>query len=217
MDRPSLRSAPGFHSHIARISQGKFEEAYKTTVGADFSKKLVTYDEETDIRLQLWDIAGQDRFAELTRAYFRNAVGAIVVCDVTRPLTTKSVINWKKVLDEKVRLPTGEPIPIILIANKTDLLTTGTESFETGARIEKVCSENGFRDWFIASAKEGSNVTEAVDSLIGQMMTNFKIQLDQEKKAGRAATVTRNKVSLDGDGEGQGGCRVGPRTGKCCS
>lgn len=47
------------------------------------------------VRLQLWDIAGQDRFAKLTRAYFRRAKGAVVVCDVTREGTFDAIVRWK--------------------------------------------------------------------------------------------------------------------------
>lgn len=47
------------------------------------------------VRLQLWDIAGQDRFAKLTRAYFRKAKGAVVVCDVTREGTFDAIVRWK--------------------------------------------------------------------------------------------------------------------------
>jgi len=139
----------------------------------------------------------------------------VVVCDVTRPLTTKSVENWKRVLDEKVRLPGGAPIPVVLVANKTDLLASGTESFNTGVLMQKIAAENGFNDVFCASAKEDMNVNEAVQSLIAQMMVNYREQAVSSKHVGgggsRAATVT-NKVRLDEDG---GACRVGP--GKRCA
>lgn len=50
------------------------------------------------VRLQLWDIAGQDRFAKLTRAYFRRAKGAVVVCDVTREGTFDAIVRWKVII-----------------------------------------------------------------------------------------------------------------------
>ena len=135
-----------------------------------------------------------------------------MVCDVTRPLTTKSVENWKKVLDDKVRLPSGAPIPVVLIANKTDLLKSGTESFNTGIAMQKVCTENGFDDVFVASAKENTNISEAVGSLLDKMMLNYREQAISSKPTGsRAATVT-NKVRLD---EGDGACRVGAKRCAC--
>lgn len=78
-----LLAACGKTSIINRYVNDVFAENYKSTVGADFSRKIIQWDDHTAIRLQLWDIAGQDRFAAVTRAFYRNAVGAVVVCDVT--------------------------------------------------------------------------------------------------------------------------------------
>jgi len=208
----------GKTSIIQRYCYDKFEKDYTTTVGADFARKVIPWDENTTIRLQLWDIAGQDRFAELTRAYFRNAIGAVVVCDVTRPLTTDSVKAWKKVLDEKVFLPNGKNVPVVLIANKTDLLQGGTESFETGARIEKAFTENKFVDWYVASAKEDSNITEAVESLTAKILQNHREQvvaLADKNPGGVVGTGTPGTATKINLHEDEGACRVGPR-GKCC-
>ena len=109
------------------------------------------------VRLKLWDIAGQDRFAKLTRSYFQGAMGAIVVSDVTRPGTFEAAASWKKELDacESGRwrysrgwgdggcigrkktpatqltfpLPTaGCPgVPVVFLANKSDLFKTTQE------------------------------------------------------------------------------------------
>lgn len=206
----------GKTSIIQRFAYDKFAEEYETTVGADYAKSTHQWDQNTTLRLQLWDIAGQDRYADITRPFFRNAVGAIVVCDVTRPLTTNSVAAWKKVLDEKVRLPSGGNIPVVLIANKTDLLQSGTESFETGARIERTSSENKFVDWFTASAKEDTNVQEAVHSLIEKMIDNHKARQIAVERGEQQATVTRDNLAKIKLREDDGVCRVGPRTGKCC-
>jgi len=72
-------------------------------------KKVIKYPDAI-VRLQLWDIAGQDRFASLTRPYYRGAKAAIVFCDVTRPATITAIEIWKKELDEKF---SENPIPII--------------------------------------------------------------------------------------------------------
>lgn len=61
---------------------------------------------------------GQERFGNMTRVYYKEAVGAFIVFDVTRSATFDAVIKWKQDLDSKVQLPNGSPIPCILIANK---------------------------------------------------------------------------------------------------
>jgi len=96
---------------------------------------------------------------------------------------------------------------------------SGTESFETGARIEKACAENKFTDWYVASAKENSNIQEAVNSLIAKMIDNHHAREQAEaiadpqaaKGAKKAPTVTR--VDLHED---DGACRIGPRGACAC-
>lgn len=69
--------------------------------------------------LILWDwFSGQERFGNMTRVYYKDAVGAFIVFDVTRSATFDAVMKWKQDLDSKVQLPNGSPIPCILIANK---------------------------------------------------------------------------------------------------
>jgi Ras-related protein Rab-32 len=122
--------------------------------------------------LQLWDIAGQDRFARLTRAYFHRARGAIVVCDVTREGTFEAVAQWKTEIDTWASNHddgSGGPLPVVLLANKCDLLTDVQQSFIAGAQMEKVCRDHNFAAWFVTSAKDGSNVDEAILKLVGEM------------------------------------------------
>jgi Ras-related protein Rab-32 len=92
-------------------------------IGVDFALKVIQLGSETIIRLQLWDIAGQERFGNMTRVYYKEAVGALVVFDVTRLSTFDGVAKWKADLDEKVRLPDNSKIPVVLLANKVTIFT----------------------------------------------------------------------------------------------
>ena len=127
----------GKTSIIKRYVHQFFSQHYRATIGVDFALKVVHWDQNTVIRLQLWDIAGieaecqflifcdhilsllgQERFGNMTRVYYKEAVGAFIVFDVTRSSTFDSVIKWKQDLDSKVQLPDGNPIPCVLLANK---------------------------------------------------------------------------------------------------
>ena len=57
---------------------------YRATIGVDFQLKMLKFNDDLEIRLQLWDIAGQERFSSMTRAYYKGAVGAIIVFDHVR-------------------------------------------------------------------------------------------------------------------------------------
>lgn len=63
---------------------------------------------------------GQERFGNMTRVYYKDALGAFIVFDVTRPATFDAVIKWKQDLDAKVSLEDGTPIPCVLLANKVN-------------------------------------------------------------------------------------------------
>ena len=85
-------ASSGKSSLVRRYVHGDFGNAVPT-IGADFQRKEVRYG-ETLYRLQLWDIAGQDRFVHLARAYFKDASAAIVVCDASRISTILAGEKW---------------------------------------------------------------------------------------------------------------------------
>lgn len=64
---------------------------------------------------------GQERFGNMTRVYYKEAVGAFIVFDVTRVSTFEAVTKWKQDLDAKVQLANGETIPCVLLANKVGI------------------------------------------------------------------------------------------------
>ena len=84
---------------------------------------MVHWNENLTLRLQLWDIAGQDIFTLMSRSFYKDAVGSFVVSDLTRLETLDSVIAWKEELDSKVQLSDGSKIPCFLLGNKVSKIT----------------------------------------------------------------------------------------------
>lgn len=136
-----------------------FSELHKPTIGVDFHFRKFEMN-GASVALQLWDIAGQDRFGALYRIYYRDAFGAMLVFDLSRPETFQSVLKWKREIDSKVTLPNGSPLPVVLLANKCDLPDTRVEK-ET---LDAFCKEHGFVAWYETSAKTNHNIEEAVVS-----------------------------------------------------
>merc|ERR1712012_891895 len=153
----------GKTSLIKRYVHQFFSEHYRATIGVDFALKVINYSEDTIVRLQLWDIAGQERFGNMTRVYYRDAAAAFVVFDLTRRATFEAVRKWKEDLDEKVVTSDGAKIPTILLANKSDL---STERSVTDDEVYKLSQELGFTSWYSVSAREGDNVDEAGDKIV---------------------------------------------------
>ncbi|XP_075059696.1 ras-related protein Rab-32 isoform X2 [Mixophyes fleayi] len=174
---------------IKRYVQHLFTEHYRATIGMDYALKIINWDSGTLIRLQLWDIAGQERFGNMTRVYYKEAVGAMVVFDVTRGSTFEAITKWKSDLDSKVYLPSGGPIPAILLANKCDQKTEN--NMQSPSQMDHFCKENGFIAWFETSAKDNVNIDEAARCLVENILVSSKsfpveendvgnVQLDQE-------------------------------------
>ena len=164
----------GKTSLIKRYVHNIFQEGYKATIGVDFAlKQLKRHD--MDIKLQMWDIAGQERFASLTGVYFRDAIGAVIVFDVARHTTLQSVEIWKKEIDERMRdyYNTFEPFPTILIANKIDLKPKDWEKQKK--EIDEMSSRLFCIDSFEASAKQSIGIEEAMHALIDEMIAKSEI------------------------------------------
>ncbi|OQR98065.1 Rab32/38 family GTPase [Achlya hypogyna] len=184
----------GKTSLIRRFVHGTFAEIYKTTVGADYSDKTVTVDDTLDVCLQIWDIAGQDRFAHLTRRYFANADAAVIVCDITSAPTIAAVVDWKRELDACC----SEDFPVLLVANKCDLLDDVPRALESGASIQKMVMQTGIEDWFRVSAKSGEKVDEAMDLLVSRMVERYRAKEAQDDADLQAdAIASREIIRLD--------------------
>ncbi|GAB9464996.1 Rab32/38 family gtpase [Globisporangium polare] len=174
----------GKTSTIRQFVSKEFSENYVSTIGADFVEKLIEYDEQLKISLQLWDIAGQDRFAKLTRAYFREAKGALIVCDITRENTIDAVETWKNEIDTCARdLNGGECIPVVMVANKSDLLEDIVGALNIGVNMQKCVARNGIVEWFRASAKSGDSVDEAFQCLIDRMVVEHRAAIEKKNAA----------------------------------
>jgi len=160
----------GKTSIIKRYVHNFFSVHYRATIGVDFALKVLNWDNSTLIRLQLWDIAGQERYGSMTRVYYKDAVGCLIVFDVTRQSTFEAVTKWKHDLDTKVQLADGQPIPCVLLANKCDQPKEGLVN--NSSQMDKYCEEKGFLQWYETSAKENINIEPAAKFLVEKILEN---------------------------------------------
>lgn len=159
--------AVGKTSLIRRYTQSTFSTNYKLTIGVDFALKDLQHTPNHEIKLQLWDIAGHERHSSMSHVFFKHAIACICVYDVTRPGTKESVVKWKHDVDSKVRLSSGENIPAILFANKSDLLSgeVNLDDIEIEEELDLFCKEHGFTGWELTSAKEDVGIDGGIERL----------------------------------------------------
>lgn len=168
------QSFSGKTSIVNRFVQNKFDPNYKATVACDFSMKILKI-EETELRLQLWDLVGQDSRigGGVNKLFCRGALGALVVADISSRESIEATLSWKEQVDSHVALKNGEPIPMILVVNKFDLVENieedKLEEQMTQQFLDEFAEMNGFMGAIRVSAKTGLNINMCFSNLVRQI------------------------------------------------
>ncbi|KAL4460491.1 hypothetical protein ABPG74_000242 [Tetrahymena malaccensis] len=145
---------------VLQFTENYIRKNHDVTIGVEFGVKIVQIDGK-NIKLQIWDTAGQENFRSLTRAYYRTAIGAIVVYDISRRDSFLHINDWIKEMKSN-----GNPnMVVLLIGNKKDKEAQRQVQTEEG---QAVANENGFL-FFETSARDSINVDEAFTKLAEQI------------------------------------------------
>ena len=185
-------SAVGKSCLTVRFVQDRFTEFQEPTIGAAFLAKDLTTEDGNNIKLEIWDTAGQERYRSLAPMYYRGAVAAIVVYDISRKETLIGAKSWISEL-KKNTPPPG--IIIILVANKFDLIHKQTKAEQTKAKRE--VTDYAIQNDLIyieTSAKSGHNVV-ALFNKIGEKIPIQKCEVKERSVCLDLRPTTTNKHS----------------------
>uniref|UniRef100_A0A1A8NKR3 Ras-related protein Rab-25 n=1 Tax=Nothobranchius rachovii TaxID=451742 RepID=A0A1A8NKR3_9TELE len=153
-------SGVGKSNLLSRFTKNEFSHDSRTTIGVEFSTRTVQLNGLT-IKAQIWDTAGLERYRAITSAYYRGAVGALVVYDITKHLTYESVERWLKELYDH-----ADPhIVVMLVGNKTDLESERSVPTEEA----KDFAEKQDLLFLETSALQSTNVEAAFSSVLAEI------------------------------------------------
>ncbi|KAK9478413.1 ras family-domain-containing protein [Lipomyces japonicus] len=179
---------------LLRFSEDSFTPSFITTIGIDFKIRTIDLDGKR-IKMQIWDTAGQERFRTITTAYYRGAMGILLVYDVTDEKSFNNIRSWFSNVEQHAT----EDVKMLLIGNKCDQEDKRTVSTEKGKNL---ATELGI-PFIEASAKTNVNVEEAFISLARQISQKLLSQADNN------AQPSGTNVDINNSSKSNNG-------GKCC-
>ncbi|KAJ1437798.1 Small GTPase superfamily [Sesbania bispinosa] len=154
-------SGVGKSNLLSRFAKDEFRLDSKPTIGVEFAYRNIKVRDKL-IKAQIWDTAGQERFRAITSSYYRGALGALLVYDITRRSSYENIGKWLVELREFG----GEDMVVILVGNKSDLDQTREVEKEEGkgfAEAEGLC-------FMETSALKNLNVEEVFLQMITQIL-----------------------------------------------
>ncbi|XP_010543444.1 PREDICTED: ras-related protein RABE1d-like isoform X2 [Tarenaya hassleriana] len=171
---------------LLRFSDDTFTTSFITTIGIDFKIRTVELDGKR-IKLQIWDTAGQERFRTITTAYYRGAMGILLVYDVTDESSFNNIRNWMKNIEQHA----SDNVDKILVGNKADM--DESKRAVPTAKGQALADEYGIK-FFETSAKTNLNVEQVFLSIardIKQRLTETNSK--QETQASSSTTIKITK------------------------
>ncbi|RXH89116.1 hypothetical protein DVH24_006094 [Malus domestica] len=220
-------SGVGKSNLLSRFTRNEFNLESKSTIGVEFATKTLTVDAKL-IKAQIWDTAGQERtqsrkrkltvirafyfhhfmilfwYRAITSAYYRGAIGALLVYDVTRHATFENVARWLK----ELRDHTDPNIVVMLIGNKSDLRHLVAVSTEDG----KSFAERESLYFMETSALEATNVDSAFTEVLTQIYRVVSKRAVEAGNNGSASAVPSKGQTINVKDDGSVFKRIG-----CCS
>ena len=149
-------SSVGKTSILLKYISNKFDESSISTVGVDYMDKIIDYN-KFKIKLQIWDTSGEEKFRTITKNFYRNADGLLVVFDLTKKESYDHIKSW---LDEAKE--NNDKLKTILIGNKLDLKDERIVAID----VAKQFAEKNNLKYIETSAKDGTNINESFQAII---------------------------------------------------
>ncbi|KAH0918736.1 hypothetical protein HID58_026396 [Brassica napus] len=184
---------------LLRFSDGSFTTSFITTIGIDFKIRTIELDGKR-IKLQIWDTAGQERFRTITTAYYRGAMGILLVYDVTDESSFNNIRNWIRNIEQHA----SDNVNKILVGNKADM--DESKRAVPTSKGQALADEYGIK-FFETSAKTNLNVEEVF----------FSIGKDiKQRLADTDARAEPHTITINQSDQGAAGTSQATQKSACC-
>jgi len=194
-------SGVGKSNLLSRFTRNEFHLDSKSTIGVEFATRSIQHDGKV-IKAQIWDTAGQERYRAITSAYYRGAVGALLVYDISKRLTFENVERWLK----ELRTHADPSIVVMLVGNKCDLKHLQAVHTDDA----KSFAEQNNLAFIETSALDATNVDLAFETILIEIYRIVtRKTLEQGADGPRPAVGGGEKIVLGnqaGKPKKQGGC-----------
>ena len=165
---------------LLRYTDKIFEESHISTIGLDYRLKSMTLKNGKNIKLQIWDTSGQERFRAITKNYYKQANGILLMYDITNEKSFSNIQNWINQIKEE----TSSNIVLFIIGNKIDLEDQRKITYENWNNLAKQYQY----PFFEASSKSAININEIFDNMAEKVDEVFS------KIVKRSSLIKKNKV-----------------------
>ena len=150
---------------LLKYTDKVFQDIHMMTIGLDYRLKTMKLKSGKDVKLQIWDTAGQDRFRSITKNFYRGSHGIILIYDVTSIRSFENVKTWVEQIHEEI----SDKVVIYLVGNKMDMTEERKVSTEEG---KKLAEELGL-PFTETSAKTGENIEKIFEDIIEDLDKEF--------------------------------------------
>lgn len=174
---------------LFRFSEDQFNSTFISTIGIDFKIRTIELDDKK-IKLQIWDTAGQERFRTITTAYYRGAMGIMLVYDITNQKSFDNIKNWIRNIEEHA----SADVEKMVLGNKCDMDDKRVVSKESG---ETLAVEYGIK-FMETSAKASINVDEAFITIARDIKKKMDSKVDSSNKSKGGVVVTESTKHRQG-------------------
>lgn len=197
-------SAVGKSQILARFARNEFSLDSKATIGVEFQTRTLVIQHKS-VKAQIWDTAGQERYRAVTSAYYRGAVGALLVYDITKRQSFDHIPRWL----EELRSHADKNIIIMLVGNKSDLEDQRAVSTEDAKEFAQ--KEGLF--FLETSALEATNVESAFMTVLTEIfgiVSKRNLSAEGQSNGGGAPPLAGKKIVVAGPAQ------VIPKSRNCC-